>query len=84
MKFTCAEHISFYTVVANFSGPLAAALAHIDDATHIKVAKYEALYLDAQQLDSPRLAVASQLHIKFAWAESISFGSIVTTFNGPL
>ena len=42
VKFALAEYISFYTIVTNYNGPLVADSARIDDATHIKVAKYEA------------------------------------------
>ena len=41
-KFGWDEYISFYTIVANYNGVLAADIAHINDVTHIKVAKYEA------------------------------------------
>ena len=42
VKFACAEYISFYAIVTNHNGPLAADVARIDDTTHIKVAKYGA------------------------------------------
>ena len=42
VKFAWVEYISFYTIVANYNGTLAADVARIDDATHIKAVKYEA------------------------------------------
>ena len=42
MKFAWAEYISFDTIVNNYNGVLAADIAHINDVTHIKMAKYEA------------------------------------------
>ena len=45
VKLAWAEYISFYTIVSNYDGPLAADIARIDDATHIKVAKYEANFV---------------------------------------
>ena len=41
VQFACAEYISFLTIVTNNIEPLSAARARIDDATHIKAAKYE-------------------------------------------
>ena len=37
-----AEFISFYTFFDNYNGSLTAGIARINDATHIKAAKYEA------------------------------------------
>ena len=42
VKFAWAEYITFYTIVANYNGALAADIARIGNATHIKAAKYEA------------------------------------------
>ena len=36
------EYIYFYAIVTNYNGPLAADIACVDVATHIKVAKFEA------------------------------------------
>ena len=33
--FTRAEYISFFTIVANYNGPLAADLARVDGAAHM-------------------------------------------------
>eukprot|EP00986_Skeletonema_menzelii_P017249 scaffold18505_cov108-Skeletonema_menzelii.AAC.1 len=38
-----AEYISFYAIVTNYNGPLATPQARIDIATHMKVAKLEAI-----------------------------------------
>eukprot|EP00986_Skeletonema_menzelii_P010161 scaffold4846_cov93-Skeletonema_menzelii.AAC.1 len=39
-----AEYISVYAIITNYIGPLATAQARIHVATHIKVAKYEAIF----------------------------------------
>ena len=36
------EYIFFYTIVSNYDGPLAAEIARIDVATHVKGTKYGA------------------------------------------
>ena len=38
----CAEYISFFAILTNCNGPIAAPQARIDVATHTKVAKYGA------------------------------------------
>ena len=41
-KIERADYISFLTIVTNYNGPLAADIARIDVATHVKELKYGA------------------------------------------
>ena len=78
MLISCAEYIFFYTIVANFNGPLAAVVDRIDDATHIKVAKYEAtLTLKFVSHQTIYEAVATLLRKRFLSAEDMSFPTII-------
>ncbi len=85
MKVVCAAYISFHTIVTNYYEPLAAAWSHIHVSTLIDISKDRVALrsIDLHQVLYDAVG-SSRLQVQFAWAENISFHTIVTNYYEPL